>query len=347
MHFEETKLRYQIFVSSTYSDLSAERELVIHELTKAGFIAVGMEQFPATDEEQMEYIKPLIDESDYHVVISRGKYGSEGADGISFTEKECHYAASTGKPVLGFLFKNSGSLRMDETDQDPEKMKKLDAFRKSLESKKIVRYWNDKNELVSAVKDTIHDQVRRKPGVGWVRGDQAIDPKVYKELEEARQENARLLDLLAKSDSELVTFPPHLRSGSDKVGIDYKIDNTEHHFETSWDDVFDILTEYIHMELSERDSTRGLVLTVAQRAGHNHNHSNIRFTDELSRLIRYQFVALGLIETFVKQEESSGPSGMYHLEKFCWRFTAKGRRYASERNALTRGDYLASQPISS
>jgi hypothetical protein len=43
--------RYQIFVSSTHADLKEEREAVINELTKVGYIAVGMEQFPATDEE--------------------------------------------------------------------------------------------------------------------------------------------------------------------------------------------------------------------------------------------------------------------------------------------------------
>jgi hypothetical protein len=59
--------RYQIFVSSTHSDLKKERESVINELTKIGYIAVGMEQFPATDEEQMEYIRPIIDESDYYI----------------------------------------------------------------------------------------------------------------------------------------------------------------------------------------------------------------------------------------------------------------------------------------
>jgi hypothetical protein len=67
--------RYQIFVSSTYSDLKEERERVINELTRVGYIAVGMEQFPATDEEQLDYIRRIIDESDYYVVIIRGKYG--------------------------------------------------------------------------------------------------------------------------------------------------------------------------------------------------------------------------------------------------------------------------------
>jgi vacuolar-type H+-ATPase subunit F/Vma7 len=79
--------RFQIFVSSTHADLKEEREAVINELTKVGYIAVGMEQFPATDEEQMEYIRPIIDESDYYIVIIRGRYGSISSDGMSYTEK--------------------------------------------------------------------------------------------------------------------------------------------------------------------------------------------------------------------------------------------------------------------
>jgi len=79
--------RYQIFVSSTQTDLKGEREAVINALTKIGYIAVGMEQFPATDEEQMEFIKPVIDESDYYIVIIRGRYGSLASDGLSYTEK--------------------------------------------------------------------------------------------------------------------------------------------------------------------------------------------------------------------------------------------------------------------
>jgi hypothetical protein len=53
-----------------------ERERVINEVTRVGYIAVGMEQFPAIDEEQLDYIRRIIDESDYYVVIIRGKYGS-------------------------------------------------------------------------------------------------------------------------------------------------------------------------------------------------------------------------------------------------------------------------------
>jgi hypothetical protein len=129
--------RYQIFVSSTYSDLREERERIIHELTRIGYIAVGMEQFPATDEEQLEYIRAIIDESDYYVVVIRGKYGSTTSDGISFAEKECDYALETKKPVLAFLFKNPGQLTVDETDNNPEKLESLMPSRRNLKKDEL------------------------------------------------------------------------------------------------------------------------------------------------------------------------------------------------------------------
>jgi hypothetical protein len=41
---------YQVFVSSTYSDLKDERQQVSETLAKAGYIPSGMELFPAADQ---------------------------------------------------------------------------------------------------------------------------------------------------------------------------------------------------------------------------------------------------------------------------------------------------------
>jgi len=140
-------------------------------------------------------------------VIVRGKYGSLASDGISFTEKECDYALETKKPVLAFLFKNPGQLRVDETDNDPDKVRKLDAFKKKLEEKRIVKYWEGADQLVNDIKDSIHDIVRRRPGIGWIRGDQALDPTVYKELEDVRRQNKDLHEKLDKLEKEDIAFP--------------------------------------------------------------------------------------------------------------------------------------------
>ena len=80
--------RYQVFVSSTYADLQEERRNVIQTLMEMDCIPSGMEIFPAADEVQWEFIKKVIYDCDYYVLIIGGRYGSITPEGISYTEKE-------------------------------------------------------------------------------------------------------------------------------------------------------------------------------------------------------------------------------------------------------------------
>ena len=64
----------------------------------------GMELFPASNDTQWNWIRKVIDESDYYIVIVGGRYGSVHPEsGISYTEMEYRYAVDTGKPVMSFL----------------------------------------------------------------------------------------------------------------------------------------------------------------------------------------------------------------------------------------------------
>lgn len=97
---------YQVFVSSTYDDLREERQQVIQALLELDCIPAGMELFPAADDEQWEFIKRVIDECDYYLVIIGGRYGSTDNKGTSYTEKEYDYAVDQRKPVIGFYHEN-------------------------------------------------------------------------------------------------------------------------------------------------------------------------------------------------------------------------------------------------
>ena len=88
-----TLKRYQVFVSSTYKDLVEERSAVTSCLLDNDCIPIGMEQFPAMPISQWDYIKKMIDSSDYYLLILAGKYGSiDPQSGLSYTEKEFQYA---------------------------------------------------------------------------------------------------------------------------------------------------------------------------------------------------------------------------------------------------------------
>jgi hypothetical protein len=66
-------------------------------------IPSGMELFPAADEDQFEYIKQVIAECDYYVLIIGARYGAVNEEGISYTEREYDYAVESGKNVIALV----------------------------------------------------------------------------------------------------------------------------------------------------------------------------------------------------------------------------------------------------
>lgn len=84
------------FISSTYEDLKDERAAVTQCLLDNNCIPVGMEQFPSSNMSQMDYIKKMLDDCDYYILIVGGRYGSLDDDGVGYTEKEYDYAIQMG-----------------------------------------------------------------------------------------------------------------------------------------------------------------------------------------------------------------------------------------------------------
>ena len=82
--------RYQVFISSTFADLEDERKGVMEAIIELDCFPAGMEMFPASNKEQFEYIKSVIDESDYYVIIVAGGDGTIAEEGIRYTEKEIY-----------------------------------------------------------------------------------------------------------------------------------------------------------------------------------------------------------------------------------------------------------------
>src|SRR5580658_3275830 len=122
-------IRYQVFVSSTYTDLKEERQAVIHTIIEANCIPAGMELFPAVDEEQLDFIKRVIDDCDYYLLIIGGRYGSVSEVGISYTEQEYDYAVKRGLKVIALLHENPDEIPFGKSEQNPELREKLELFR--------------------------------------------------------------------------------------------------------------------------------------------------------------------------------------------------------------------------
>jgi len=195
---------YKVFVSSTSEDLREERAAVQKGLLQLGCFPVGMEIFPAADEETWDFIKSEINDSDYYVVLVAGRYGSEGAAGLSFTEMEYDYAIAQKKPAIGFVHADPGSIPMSKTETTAEARAKLQKFIEKIK-KRPVRLFKNPHELALEVTTSFVQLIRDRPAVGYVRTDASVDFKKYSEVLE---ENKRLKEALSAAEQSLsAPFP--------------------------------------------------------------------------------------------------------------------------------------------
>ena len=167
--------KYQVFVSSTYEDLKTERQAAISCLLDMNCIPVGMEQFPASSLSQWEYIKKMVDMSDYYLLIVAGKYGSiDPEENISYTEKEYRYAVNKGMPVLAFLHENIDQLPFNKVGSTDEERDRVKRFHNDVKNAgRLVDFYSDTKDLKYKIAMAMPKIINDVPMPGWVRADQA------------------------------------------------------------------------------------------------------------------------------------------------------------------------------
>ncbi|MEP5075338.1 MAG: DUF4062 domain-containing protein, partial [Lentilitoribacter sp.] len=186
------KKRYVVFVSSTYTDLVEERQAVSKALLRSNCFPSQMENWPAMDAEQVIAIKQLIDECDYYLVVTAGKYGStDKRSGISYTEIEYDYALSIGKPIIRLLHRDPfNELRGDQIESSQKAKRQLESFRTKLKTGSVCSFWRSADDLMLETTLALHDVISRHPSDGWVRS------KTVEVAQEQQRESAIIAELI-------------------------------------------------------------------------------------------------------------------------------------------------------
>lgn len=205
--------KYTVFVSSTYEDLKEERQEVMQALLEMDCIPCGMELFPAADEEQFEFIKSIINDCDYYILILAGKYGSTNAKGISYTELEFQYALDQKIPIISFIHSDINSLPHSKCEQSQEKVEKLSKFT-SLAKEKLCRFWSNKEELSGSVSRSMIQLIKRHPAVGWVRANIVSNEETLTKITQLYEENREL-----KTNLDNSTSKNYVLSGNQHINV--------------------------------------------------------------------------------------------------------------------------------
>jgi len=321
--------RYQVFVSSTYADLKDERQKVMQALMELDCIPAGMELFPAADEEQFDFIKKIIDDCDYYLIIIGGRYGSITSRGISYTEQEYDYALKCGLRVVALLHENPEAIPFGKSEQDPELRNRLVAFRERVATDRLVRFWRTADQLPGIVALSLSKTIKMYPAVGWVRADRASSEELLAEINELRKQNGQLQDSLSKvSNIKSVELP-------DLAGLDEKVVLQGEYFNqgvrrdwratATWRELFASIGPYL-VKHPHEDTVKGVIKDVLFSRSGSHGTS-ATLDDQDFQTVGVQLKALGLVDLRYLKNVGGG-MGLY------WSATAAGERAAIELRAV-------------
>lgn len=315
--------KYQVFISSTYTDLIEERREVMEALLQMNWFPVGMEYFNASDESQWEIIKKLIDDCDYYVLIVAGRYGSvDEATGKSYTQMEFDYAVSQGKTVLRFVHNKIEDLKAGNVESTDDGKKKLDAFRQEV-MKKYCKLWNTTNDLKSQVILALTSQFSTNPQTGWIKADQVSSEQANKEILKLKEENDQLKATIAQYEEMSPVGIEKLSQGDDvyPISFNYHYSLNEYRvteYKVSWNEIFGVLAPYMVSESVEWALVNHFNDYITQKAQDEYKKDahHAKVDDSDFQNIKVQLIALGLITESIKKRSTKDQHTYWTLTKY-------------------------------
>ena len=321
--------RYQVFLSSTYADLKEERSKVIQTLMEMDCIPCGMELFPAMDEEQFEFIKRVIDDCDYYLLIVGGRYGSLTAQGISYTEQEYEYALSRELKVVALIHEKPDEIPFGKSEQDPELRNLLQEFRNRVSADRLVRFWSSADQLPGIVALSLSKTIKMFPAIGWVRADRASSEELLTEINDLRKQNSQLHSTLAGLPK---SKPAPI---SNIAGLNEPIELHGEHFlggssrkwkaNATWGELFGFVAPYLVKHPSEAIVKNVLKDALFGRSGSY--GTTVSLDDQNFQTIAVQLKALDLINLDYSKTVG-GSMGLF------WSATPAGERLTFELRAI-------------
>lgn len=329
--------KYQVFVSSTFTDLQEARQELMQGLLALGMIPTGMELYPTEQNNQWPLIQKVINECDYYVVLLGGRYGTLSPMGLSYTHREFIYAATKKKPVIALLHDHPEFLPGEARETTREGEVRLADFRQLLQQKCLFRFWNSPADLGQVIRKAMPAVIKEHPTPGWVRAGQVTDMESQREVQELRR---RIKELEEQLEEHTAGYRPPLDSlarGSDSVTLQYscnvyvkgdcKVVMAESTM--SWDQVFACVAPQMLHEVPEASIrqaveeflTVGALKDVQGQIPKAHAVRNVVLSTTSFNQIKIHLRALGLIRKSPRREGQT---------QIHWQLTPLGDRTMTE-----------------
>jgi hypothetical protein len=294
----------------------------------------GMELFPAADEAQLAFIKRVIDDCDYYLLIIGGRYGSVDETGISYTEQEYDYAAKRGLKVIALVHENPKEIPLGKSEKDAASREKLQKFRDKVCRGRLVKFWKNASELPGLVALSLSHAMNTYPAVGWVRADKVAKVDVLGEINDLRKRNQQLEGKVMEYKAALADLTPHpaledLASLDEEITLKGKYWNRSHRtnetwsITTTWRKVFAHISPYLVKHPNADQVKEILESALFPESSYAAYGSSADLDDQNFQTVGVQLNALGLVKIEYLKSTSGGMA-------LFWSFTSAGERLMLE-----------------
>jgi hypothetical protein len=141
-----------VFICSTFSDLSREREAVMDAVRRLQLKHDSMEFFGARSGQPLETCLAEVRKSDILVVIVGHLYGTITPEkGVSFSEAEYNEGHRLRKPCLVYIRDDEVPILPRLMETDPEKLRLLNRWKATLRERHTVAAFQHGNDLAVQV----------------------------------------------------------------------------------------------------------------------------------------------------------------------------------------------------
>lgn len=205
-------------------------------------------------------------------------------------------------------------------------------------------FWTNASDLRTEVLTAVTNSVNLSPGIGWVRGDQAIDPKVLQETERLRIENQKLRSQLAEALGSDLIFPADLAGPSDyfQLVVSGEVPVPNEHATKLSNQIVNVQLGKLFIAIFDRlladpaeHSLRDIIGRASLRLSDNASiQENARYSvsTEQVRQLGCHYEALGLLQLMGQVS----PNSFFRNEYISWTVTDKGRRFVTSVRAIPK-----------
>ncbi|MCU4324568.1 MULTISPECIES: DUF4062 domain-containing protein [Acinetobacter] len=319
--------RYQVFISTSGSEMQPERIILSQTLVGMGFFSWGLEQ---RNPLSTAFARRQIDDCDYVVILLGSQYGEQSVSGVGYMHLEYIYALTKQKPIIVFMHDDPASREPSLHDAKAELREKFNDFRKLLQNEvDQVFTYRSLRDLEMAVRLNMPQMLERYPVTGWVRPQnaQALHDEIDQlkariaqmEAEAGKREPDPFLSLPKVSMHEIFSFEYRMHAYQDGNFKELKIQK-----KLTWAELLAILgstfvnptpEEFFSKRLNEYLNETGLEdarIEMPRAHAVARAQMNIR--------------ALHSLKMQMRQNDWIVPTGRDDRQRLLWQITAKAQK---------------------